>query len=71
MQDYASRSQQAGLYMKVNENQTLMENMDLNGTPACEFKTFHILNSCVLSDTLKVLYESSSKYPADWTICNL
>ena len=68
MQNCTSRWQQAGWYTKVIENQTLVENMYLSRTPACEFKMFHILNSWVLSDTLKIWNESSSKYPADWTI---
>lgn len=63
MQDCTSRSQKAGSHVKVIENQTLMENMDLSRTPACEFKMFHILNSWVLSDILKRWHESSSKSP--------
>ena len=68
MQNCSSRWQQAVLYMKVTENQTLVENMYLSRTPACEFKMPHILNSWVPSVTLKLGNESSSKCPADWTI---
>lgn len=57
------RSQQAGLHMKVIETQTLMENIDLRTPPACQFELFHVWKSWVLSDTLKLLHKSLSKYP--------